>query len=91
MYIGAEVKTDAAGKWHFDSVPVSLGEVHVAIDHPAFMPLRRTITRGEFSLERGREPSAKLVLDRGLTVTGRVTDDAGKPIVWGTGAHEVLQ
>ena len=26
---GARLKTDAAGKWRFDSVPVSMGEVYV--------------------------------------------------------------
>ena len=35
----------------------------------------------EFGIERGRQPAAKIVLDRGLTVTGKVTDEAGKPIV----------
>ena len=78
---GTDQKTDAAGKWHFDSVPVSMSEVFVDINHPGFRPIRRPLTRGEFGIERGREPVAKIVLDRGLTVTGRVTDEAGKPIV----------
>ncbi len=79
--IGTRLTTDAAGKWRFDSVPVSMGEVHVEINHPGFRPVRRPLTRGEFGIERGREPTAKVVLDRGLTVTGKVTDDSGKPIV----------
>jgi RNA polymerase sigma factor (sigma-70 family) len=77
---GARVKTDAKGKWQFDSVPVSMDEVHVAIDHPGFMPLRCMLKHGEFGIDRGREPAAKIVLDRGLAVTGKVTDEAGKPI-----------
>jgi RNA polymerase sigma factor (sigma-70 family) len=78
---GAEQKTDAAGRWHFDSVPVSLNEVFVEINHPGFGPIRRPLTRGEFGIERGREPVAKVVLNRGLTVTGKVIDEAGKPVV----------
>jgi beta-lactamase regulating signal transducer with metallopeptidase domain len=78
---GARAKTDAAGKWHFDSVPVSMAEVHAEIDHPSFMPIRRSLTRGEFGIEPGREPATRIVLDRGLTVTGKVTDEAGKSIV----------
>ena len=77
---GTNQKTDAGGKWHFDSVPVSMSEVFVEINHPGFRPIRRPLTRAEFGIERGREPVAKVVLDRGLTVTGRVTDEAGKPI-----------
>src|SRR5205823_2559787 len=30
--------------------------------------------------ERGQEPVGKVVLNRGLTVIGKVTDEAGKPI-----------
>jgi beta-lactamase regulating signal transducer with metallopeptidase domain len=78
---GEQRKTDAAGKWHFDSVPVSMSEVFVEINHPRFKPVRRALTRSEFGIERGREPIARIALDRGLTVTGKVTDESGKPIV----------
>src|SRR5262249_34750856 len=49
-------------------------------DHPGFMPIRRQLARREFGIEPGRKPSGKIVLDRGLTVTGKVTDEAGTPI-----------
>ena len=49
--IGTRLTTDAAGKWHFDSVPVSMSEVHVEIDHPSFMPIRRSLARREFGIE----------------------------------------
>jgi protocatechuate 3,4-dioxygenase beta subunit len=81
MWIGTRSKTDAAGRWHFDSVPISMSEVDVNIDHPSFQVLRRPLTRKEFGIERGQQPVAKVVLDRGLTVTGKVTDEAAKPIV----------
>ena len=77
---GARATTDAAGRWRFDSVPVSMAKVHVEIGHPSFMPIRRFLERREFGIEPGRQPSSKIVLDRGLTVTGKVTDEAGKPI-----------
>jgi uncharacterized GH25 family protein len=77
---GASAKTDAEGRWRFDSVPASMGEVFVEVNHPQSRPLRRTLTRAEFSIEPGRGPSARIVLDRGLTVTGKVTDESGKPI-----------
>jgi beta-lactamase regulating signal transducer with metallopeptidase domain len=80
MGTGTRLKTDAAGRWQFDSVPVSMSEVHVNINHPSFQPVRRRLTRSEFGIERGRQPLAKLVLDHGLTVTGKVTDEAGQPV-----------
>jgi RNA polymerase sigma factor (sigma-70 family) len=80
MGTGARATTDAAGKWHFDSVPISLREVHVEINHPGFMPVRRTLSRSEFGITSGARPSARIALEPGLTVTGRITDEAGKPI-----------
>jgi hypothetical protein len=52
----------------------------VNIDHPSFQPVRQPLTRREFGIERGQQPLARLVLNRGLTVIGKVTDEAGKPI-----------
>jgi beta-lactamase regulating signal transducer with metallopeptidase domain/uncharacterized GH25 family protein len=77
---GTGQKTDAAGRWHFDSVPASMREVFVEINHPGFSPVRRPLTRAEFGIERGQQPVGRIVLNRGLTVTGKVTDVAGKPI-----------
>ncbi len=78
--VGTNIKTDAAGKWRFDSVPASMGEVQVSVDHPRFKPFQRPMPRAEFGIESGREPAARIVLERGLTVAGTVTDEAGKPI-----------
>jgi RNA polymerase sigma factor (sigma-70 family) len=80
MGVGVRLKTDADGKWHFDSVPTSMGQVHVAVDHPMYMPARRFLTRAGYGIERGREPTAKIILERGLTVSGKVTDETGRPI-----------
>ena len=81
MRSGTKQKTDAAGRWRFDSVPIAMNQVFVEINHPGFAPIRRPLTRAEFGIERGREPVAKVVLNRGLAVTGRVIDEAGKPVV----------
>ena len=79
--VGAEQRTDALGKWSYDCVPASQHEVFVEIGHPDFMPERRPLTRAEFAIERGRPPIAKIVLQRGLSVGGKVIDETGRPIV----------
>ncbi len=87
---GEEKTTDAGGRWRFDSVPDALSEVTVQINHPAFMPVQKPLTRGEFAIKEAGAPVAKIVLERGLTVTGTVTDDSGKPIAGAlvrTGVH----
>ena len=81
LYSGGGIpRTDASGTWHYDSVPVSINEVSVEIHQPEFMPERRSLTRAEFELKRRESPHAKIVLMRGLTVTGKVTDETGQPI-----------
>ncbi|HEY1599833.1 MAG TPA: carboxypeptidase regulatory-like domain-containing protein [Pirellulales bacterium] len=77
---GARTKTDAFGKWRFDSVPNGLNEIHVEITSPNFMALRRSLTRSEFGIKEGDVPTTKIALDPGLTVTGLVTDELGRPI-----------
>ena len=77
--------------WRFDSVPVSMGEVHVEIDHPSFMPIRRFLERREFGIEPGREPIEQ---DRpGSRPDGDRQGHrrSGKADRRGPGAHQVLQ
>ncbi len=81
MGSGLRATTDASGRWHCDSIPTSLGDVEVMINHPSYRPERRSLSRRVFGIERGAEPTAQLALPRGLTVVGKVVDEAGKPIV----------
>lgn len=80
LYVGQEAVTDAEGKWRFDSVPVSLDQVWVEIRAPEFRPNRQGLSRPEFGIGRDQQPAAKIALARGLTVTGKVTDEQGGPI-----------
>ncbi len=77
---GDVVTTDAGGKWRFDSVPASKAEVWVEFNHPDFKGVQRGLARGKFLIERGHEPVTEIVLERGLTIVGKVTDLAGQPI-----------
>ena len=72
--------SDAAGKWHFDCVPASMQQVVLELDHQDFMPRSYLATRNEFGLDPGREPVARQFIKKGRIVTGKVTDETGKPI-----------
>jgi protocatechuate 3,4-dioxygenase beta subunit len=80
LAIGTALTTDAAGKWHFDSVPLSMGDLSVEITHTSFRPSAVRLARGEFGIERSGEPTGKILMDRGLMITGRVTDETGNPV-----------
>ena len=91
LAFGTRLKTDAVGKWRFDSVPVSMSEVYVSIDHENFKPIHRSLPRGVYGFEHGHEPAVRIVLERGLTVLGKVADEAGKPIAGARRAHQARQ
>ncbi len=59
--IGDTLKTDNAGMWRFDSVPASLSEVFVQINHADFMPNHRSLTRREFGIDHSNEPAGRVI------------------------------
>jgi len=78
--VGTRIVTDSKGQWQFDHVPVSKSDVHVAFDHPDYGPSRIRLPRDGFEVKRDTPPRGRTELKRGLTVTGTVTDESGKPI-----------
>ena len=74
------VTTDAAGKWRFDSVSTPLA-VRLEFNHPDFTPFTNGFNRAGSRMENGRELlEVATTLERGITVTGKVTDETGNPI-----------
>jgi len=84
--------TDAAGKWTLDNVPEGdREELSVKLSHPDY------ISDPDWGVMQGaakittaklREQTGTIVMARGISVTGTVTDPAGKPaagavVVWG--------
>ena len=82
--IGTGLVTDAEGHWRFDSVPATIGAVSVSIDQPDFSPKRLELPRLEYGLALDAAPSAWITLERGLELTGKITDEAGQPIAEAT-------
>jgi beta-lactamase regulating signal transducer with metallopeptidase domain/peroxiredoxin/protocatechuate 3,4-dioxygenase beta subunit len=66
-----ELKTDAEGRWRLDVAPQNLGGVSLIVEHPHYRRNGGMVSRNLDSVT---------VLKKGLTVTGRVVDGAGRPI-----------
>ncbi|MFK7778014.1 MAG: carboxypeptidase regulatory-like domain-containing protein [Gimesia sp.] len=80
MGVGTRITTDKNGQWRFDNVPDSKNEVFISVNQPEHLPLRRRLSRSEFEIKGSEKPSTPLVLQAGLTISGTVTDETGKPI-----------
>ena len=66
-----EPRTDAQGRWRLDVAPANLGGVWLAVEHPHFRRVGGMVLRDLDNV---------IVLTKGLTVTGRVIDAAGRPV-----------
>jgi len=80
MGVGTQITTDAKGQWRFPHIPASKPSVYIAVNHPEFSPWRDRLARNEFEVKENQTPAGRIVLDRGLAITGSVTDENGKPV-----------
>ena len=79
------VETDERGRWSSDRMPEDLTALRVRYSHPDY--ISDNIYTQPFTPAALRDGSAVLVLKRGLTLEGRVTDAEGKP----TAGADVMQ
>jgi beta-lactamase regulating signal transducer with metallopeptidase domain/peroxiredoxin len=68
-----ETTTDAHGRWHMDNAPKDVSGLSVSVEHPRYQK-----SAGERIVSLGRE--IVFIFKKGLTVTGRVVDTAGRPV-----------
>ena len=68
-----ETKTDARGRWHLDVAPKNLSGAWVSAKDPRYQQ-----GAGEIIASLGRD--SVMILKKGLTVTGRIVDSAGRPV-----------
>ena len=79
--IGNVVKSDAEGRWVFESVPASLTSVNVGLEHPEFSAgTYHSLALKDFTIAAGAQPTRPMTLSRGLSVTGNVFDHRGNPV-----------
>lgn len=79
IHVGTQLKTNADGSWQFASVPDSLQDLTVEVQHPDFQPMWITLSRGVYQV-KPNTPLSKIKLDRGVSISGVVIDQVGKPI-----------
>jgi beta-lactamase regulating signal transducer with metallopeptidase domain/peroxiredoxin len=66
-----EPKTDGRGRWRLDVAPRNLAGVGMNVEHPHYRMTGGMVSRNLESVS---------ILTKGLTVTGRVVDAAGRPV-----------
>ncbi len=76
---GWTTKTDKDGRWRADCVP-SVDRLSLEIVHPKFVPTRTSIVTNEYRLKLDETPREHIIIDRGVTLAGTVTDEDGHPI-----------
>jgi thiol-disulfide isomerase/thioredoxin/protocatechuate 3,4-dioxygenase beta subunit len=82
--------TDLGGRWSIDNAPAKAGdkdyEFRLKLTHGDYV---RDSEWGELQSDQGvttamlRDGTARIVLKRGIPITGTVVDEAGKPIQYG--------
>ena len=77
---GIRLKTDPEGRWQFDQAPANVETVRVQLAHPDVLRDDPTSPRTPPLLEKLRDRSAVMVMNKGVTVAGRVTDAQGNPV-----------
>ncbi len=79
--IGNRVKSDAEGRWVFESVPASLASLNVGLEHQEFAAgTYQSLSIKDFTVAPGAQPTRSMTLSRGLSVTGVVIDRQGNPV-----------
>jgi len=74
------VKTDGQGKWRCDIIPAKVDDIWIRLSHPDYISDNMYGATQKPPMEKLRDMTGVMVMKKGFTVKGRVTDKAGKPI-----------
>ena len=77
---GVTIKTDAQGRWTYPSFPANLQQVELFLQHPEHIGGRDKGPVSKFAISKGEVPKVVSVMKRGLIITGKVTDENGRPV-----------
>lgn len=77
---GKSFLTDDKGMWSVHVIPSDQRSLQVSVSHPKFKKRSQSLPADEFGLKNGQQPTAKIALERGSKLKGRVVDSTGNPI-----------
>ncbi|MCL2305104.1 MAG: carboxypeptidase regulatory-like domain-containing protein, partial [Planctomycetaceae bacterium] len=80
---GCRAKTDENGVWKYESVPSDLldSDVGIMFKHPDYMNTQKRFKSADLVPNAEGTFTQSVQLEQGITITGRVTDIAGNPVV----------
>lgn len=80
VFGSVKMTTDDQGRWRSSGIPDLIGDIRFSVEHPEFADAQFQMPR-ELTLKDLRAERAVMVLNKGVTVVGRVTDAGGASIV----------
>ena len=78
--VGTNIKTDEQGRWSYANLPRAMSSFSLEITHPQFKPQVAKLSAETFELQPGQSATQTTTMEKGLLVTGRIVDSAGKPV-----------
>jgi len=81
----APASSDAQGRWHFDDTPPDLSRATITVTQPRYLETR--VDRSAIA-KFPDDRSFKIILRRGVAVSGRVTDEQGRPVAGAKVAYD---
>jgi ABC-type phosphate transport system substrate-binding protein len=73
-------KTDANGRWRSDLMPANLDKLFIRLEHPDYLSDETVDERPLPPAEKLRDMTAVFVMKKGLSVSGVVRDEQGRPV-----------
>lgn len=80
MGAGISIKTDDSGQWTYTSLPADVQQLPIKFEHPGFVSQRIDQSVSQLAMAAGTEPSAVVVLKRGIPFSGQVSGVDGEPV-----------
>ena len=75
-----DFSTDAEGHWNLDHVPEQINSMSIGLEHPDYISVPGLAGISATEQRKIEDRTAVMVMKKGITVSGTVTDPEGKPV-----------